>query len=65
LPLRNEEFGMMEEMEGGGRRLNTCTRCPLRTSSSRLRVCRAKIESYDDDEYPPPRRHSAYDMCDF
>jgi hypothetical protein len=29
----------------GMRRLNTCTRCILRTSSSLLRVCRAKIES--------------------
>jgi hypothetical protein len=29
----------------GMRRLNTCTRCILRTSSSLLRVCRANIES--------------------
>jgi sacsin len=29
----------------GMRRLNTCTRCILRTSSSLLRVCRAKFES--------------------
>lgn len=29
------------------RRLNTCTRCILRTSSSLMRVCRAKFESFD------------------
>ena len=29
-----------------GTRLNTCTRCPLRTSSILLSICRAKIESF-------------------
>ena len=30
---------------GGGRRLNTCTWCPLRTYSALRSICRAEIES--------------------
>ena len=64
--LANENRGMsILHVNWGGRGLNTCTWCPLRTSSSLRRVCRAKIESNPLSTsswvYPPHSRKNESD----
>jgi hypothetical protein len=74
--ITNLSCWSMTVEQKGMQRLNTCTWCILRTSSSLLRVCRAKFESVDVIAIPvdskghrglfslPPQLRLKHDLID-